>query len=62
MNSQQRRDYFLSIASFLLLCAALGGILASEFSYVTVVIAIAWLVVSINAFRRIRAIQKELSK
>lgn len=58
MTSQQKRDMTLAVASFILVCIGLGGILASEFSYATVVIGLAWLVTTVIAVRKIHEIQK----
>lgn len=58
MTSQQKRDMTLAVASFILVCIALGGILASDFSYATVVIGLAWLVTTVISVRKIHEIQK----
>lgn len=58
MTAQQKRDMTLAVASFILVCIALGGILASDFSYVTVVIGLSWLVTTVISVRKIHEIQK----
>ena len=60
MTSQQKSEMTLAVASFILVCIALGGILAFDFSYVTVVIGLTWLVTTVIAFRKICEILKSL--
>lgn len=61
MTAQQKKEMSLAIASFILVCIALGGILASDFSYVTVVIGLTWLVTTVIDFRKVFEIQRNLA-
>lgn len=58
MLTQQKKEMTLAVTSFILACIALGGILAFEFSFMTVVLAVNWLVITFIAFRKIREIKK----